>query len=450
MLSPNFILKIIGLTVYNQSVLTLLWLGMLGMAILKGLNRPLVLLGLYFSLSIINPQSSLSLFSSLPLMKIMILLSLGSLMINQNQAHFRFPGLFLIFFFFILCSGLSYVAAVDPGLASKRFSEFNKIFFVCILTLAVLITREDYDFLHRVIVYSFYYLILKTLAETQTMGRWYAVQGPGGWIGDSNDWGIAIAMFLPFVYVEVIRARNLTMKVVHSLAGISTLLALTFTSSRGAFLATVAGCFVLLLTEAKRTKALLAGMVILIVVAVYIPQSYMDQIRSIFESADVVDNAWQGELDTEAYSGAERVWNWKLAKRMMDDFPFAGVGWGNYVPMKGKYELEPEPTVAHSTWFQIGAEAGYTGLIVFLLMLLMAFRSLLKTWSAGRQQEDLWLILNARCLGAGLAAFCVGATFISREYSDLLFCYIVMTAAMPTLQVVDTVVPSLESSKDLS
>ena len=115
---------------------------------------------------------------------------------------------------------------------------------------------------------------------------------------------------------------------------------------------------------------------------------------------------------------------------MMDDFPFSGVGWGNYVPMKKRYELEPEPTVAHSTWFQIGAEAGYTGLIVFLFMLLMAFRSLHRTWSMGRQQNDAWLILNARCIAAGLAAFCVGATFISREYSDLLFCYIVMTAAL--------------------
>lgn len=449
MLSPNFILKIIGLTVYNQSVLTLLWLGVLATAILKGLNQPRVLLGLYFSLSIINPQSSLSLFSGLPLMKIMILLSLASLIINQNQAYFKFPGLFVVFFFFIICSGLSYVAAVDPGLASKRFSEFNKIFFVCILTLAVLVTREDYDFLHRIIVYSFYYLILKTLAETQTMGRWYAVQGPGGWIGDSNDWGIAIAMFLPFVYVEVIKAKTLAMKVIHSLAGISTLLALTFTSSRGAFLATVAGCLVLLVTEAKRTKALLVGLMILMVVAVYIPESYMDQVRSIFESSDYIENAWQGELETEEYSGAERVWNWKLAKRMMDDFPFSGVGWGNYVSMKSKYDLEPEPTVAHSTWFQIGAEAGYTGLIVFVFMLLLAFRSLLQTWLTGRQQEDPWLILNARCLAAGLMAFCVGATFISREYSDLLFCYIVMTAAMPMLQVPDTVVPLSKSPKEL-
>ena len=433
MLSPNFILKIIGLTVYNQAVLTLFWVGVLGMGLLRGISRPLVLLGLYFSLSIINPQSSLSLFSSLPLMKIMILLSLVSLMMNQQQVNFRFPGLFVVFFFFVVCSGLSYGTAIDSGLASKRFSEFNKIFFVCILTLATLVTREDYDFLHRIIVFSFYFLILKTLAETQTMNRWYAVQGPGGWIGDSNDWGLAIAMFLPFVYVEVIRANTLVLKGIHSLAGISSLLALTFTSSRGAFLASVAACSVLLVTEPQRMKALLVGLVILMVVAYYIPESYLGQIRSIFESSEYVENAWQGQLDTEEYSGAERVWNWKLAKRMMDDFPFTGVGWGNYVPMKRKYELEPEPTVAHSTWFQVGAEAGYTGLIVYVALLLFSFRSLQLSWSTGRRQNDPWLVLNARCIAAGLAAFCVGATFISREYSDLLFCYICMVAAMPAL-----------------
>ena len=433
MISPNFILKIIGLTFYNKAVLTLFWIGVLGVSLVKGFSRPLILLGLYFSLSIINPQSSLPLFSALPLMKIMILLALAALMLNPQQANFRFPGLLVFFFLFIICSAISYFTAVDASLAAKRYSEFNKIFFVTLLTLATLITRRDYDFLHQIILYSFYYLVLKTLAETQTLNRWYAVQGPGGWIGDSNDWGLAIAMFLPFTYTEVTRAKTLIRKLFHSLAGISALLALTFTSSRGAFLAAVAACMVLLVTEARRMQALLFGVMVLMVVAFYIPESYLDQIRSIFKSSELVEEAWEGDLDSEDYSGAERVWNWKLAKRMMEDYPLTGVGWGNYVPMKHNYDLDPEPTVAHSTWFQVGAEAGYPGLVTFCLMLLSSFYSLFKSWRYGRQQQDPWLIGNARCLGAGLTAFCVGATFISREYSDLLFCYICMTAAMPAL-----------------
>lgn len=433
-MSPNFILKIIGLTFYNQTVLTVFWVGLFGVALFKGMGKPVVMIGLYFSLSIINPQSSLSIFSSLPLMKLMIVLALLSLMVNSHQVYFRFPIIFFVFFGFIICSGISYLCAVDPGLAAKRYWEFNKIFFVCLLTLSVLITRDDYDFLHKAIVYSFYFLILKTLAETQTMNRWYAVQGPGGWIGDSNDWGVAIAMFLPFVYMEVVKAKTLVLKIFHSLAGISTLLALTFTSSRGAFLATVFACLILLVTEPKRFKALLVGMMVFMVVSYYIPESYLGQVRSIFESSDYVDQAWQGELDTEEYSGAERVWNWKLAKRMMDDYPYTGVGWGNYVSMKQYYDPNPEPTVAHSTWFQIGAEAGYTGLGIYLLLILLTFRSLHISWQIGKKQNDPWLVLNARCLAAGLMAFCVGATFISREYSDLLFCYICMTVAMSKLR----------------
>ncbi len=433
-MSPNFILKIIGLTFYNQIVLTVFWVGLLATALFKGLGKPLILLGVYFSLSIINPQSSLALFSSLPLMKLIIVLALLALMVNSHQVYMRFPIIFFVFFLFIVCSGISYFSAVDPLLAGKRYWEFNKIFFVCLLTLSVLISRDDYDLLYKAIVYSFYYLILKTLAETQTMGRWYAVQGPGGWIGDSNDWGVAIAMFLPFVYMEVVKARTLTMKFFHSLAGISTLLALTFTSSRGAFLATVSACGILLVTESSRFKALLVGVIVLMVVSYYIPDSYLDQVRSIFDSSDHIDEAWQGDLDSEEYSGAERVWNWKLAKRMMDDYPYTGVGWGNYVSMKQYYDPNPEPTVAHSTWFQIGAEAGYTGLIAYLLLILLSLRSLYISWQTGKRQNDPWLILNARCLAAGLMAFCVGATFISREYSDLLFCYICMAVAMSKLR----------------
>ena len=439
MIGPRSILKLIGVVFYNDWVLTLMVLAVLCYAFIKGFGRPVIMIALYFSFSIINPQSFLPLFSSVPLIKIISLMALLSIIMNTGQVKFRFPFLLFLFMLFLVWSFISYTHAGNMEVAGKRFWEFNKIFLISYLCVSVLIDRASFDFLSDAVLYSFYFLILKTLTETQTKGHWYAVHGPGGWIGDSNDWGLAIAMFLPFAYIQIIKTNQLKIQLFHIFAAISTMLALTFTSSRGAFLSAMAGCLVLLVTEKKKIRAALAGVVMGIFVLMYMPESYVGQIRSIFVGAEQFDSAWEGDNESGEYSGAERAWNWNLASQMMNDYPWTGVGWGNYVLKKYQYDINADPTVAHSTWFQVGAEAGKSGLICYCLLLIGTFGSLFRTWLFARRSKDEWVLRHVRMIGAGLAAFCVGATFISREYSDLLFCYICMAAALSALKYISVV-----------
>jgi probable O-glycosylation ligase (exosortase A-associated) len=430
MIGPRDILKIIGVVVYNEWVMTLLIIVIIFFALVYGYRKPVILIALYFALSIINPQSFLPFFMSIPLIKIVTFLALLSIMMNGQERYFRIPLIFSIFSIFLLFSFISYVNAIEETLAAKRFWEFNKIFFVSVLTVAVLKDRQAYDFLTQGVLLSFYFLILKTLTETQTKGRWFAVNGTGGWIGDSNDWGLAIAMILPFVYIQLVNAKGLKWQIFHILTTISTLLVLTFTSSRGAFLAAASACLVLLVTERKKIRAVAGGVVVLLVVLVYMPGSYFDQIKTIFAGADKFEAAWEGDHDFDEYTGAERAWNWNLARRMMNDYPWTGVGWGNYVIVKQQYDIHADDTVAHSTWFQVGAETGIYGLIAYVSTLCIALLSLFRSWMAAKKFNDEWLMSQTRALAAGMVAFCVGGTFVSREYSDLLFCFLCLTCAL--------------------
>ncbi len=433
-MDPSTILRIIGNIFFHHGVLTIIFLAVYGAAAVIGFRRPVVAIALYFSSSIINPQTSASLFYSIPMAKLAAGIAMVSLMINQDQVRIFFPKQFFVLILFILFANLSFFAAEDMGLAAKRQSEFNKIALVCFLTVWVVLKREDYKLLFYTTVFSFYYNVLKNLVETQTKGRWYAVKGTGGWIGDSNDWALALAMAIPLFYVAVICSKKLKERLFHIGAALSSLMVLTITSSRGGFLGAAAATLVLLLTERHKIRMVAVGAVLIAILSVYAPDSYVNQIRSIFDASDTAEDAWTGEENPHEgteYTGAERVWNWRLAYMMMQDHPFSGVGWGNYVRARAHYEINPGDTVTHSTWFQVGAEAGFTGLITFMLMILTAFFSLLVTWWRARQIGDSWLSLHARALMAGLVAFCVAGSFVSREYSDLLFLYFCFAVILP-------------------
>lgn len=435
-MDPAIIFKIIGVLFFKPAILTLIFLAVFGWAAIAGFKRPVVAIALYFSTSIINPQSSAPLFYSIPMAKLAFVIAVFSLMKNSDQARFFFPASFLVMLTFLFFSNLSAWSAMIPAFAGKRQGEFNKIALICFITVWVIRTRKDYQTLFTVTVFSFYYNVLKNLVETQTKGKWYAVSGTGGWIGDSNDWALALAMILPLFYVMIAQSKTWKTRLFHVGASLSSLLVLTITSSRGGFLGAAGAASILLVTEPRKLRALIVIVMMFPILAMYAPESYIDQIETIFVAKEAADDMWTADQDPHAgdeYTGAERIWNWKIAYDMMKDYPFAGVGWGNYVYARRFYEMYPGDTVCHSTWFQVGSETGYTGLATFCLMILTAFFSLFFVWRRATKAKDSWVSLHARGVMAGLVAFCISGSFVSREYSDLLFLYFCLAVILPVL-----------------
>ena len=117
----------------------------------------------------------------------------------------------------------------------------------------------------------------------------------------------------------------------------------------------------------------------------------------------------------------------------MRDHPLTGVGWGNFIKEFERREDITEGAVAHSTWFQVGAEGGEITLSLYILMILFTIGSTLRTWARARKSGDVWGEVHSRGIVAGMFAFCIGATFLSRENSELLFIYIAMAVILSSL-----------------
>jgi probable O-glycosylation ligase (exosortase A-associated) len=430
----NYLLQIFGTVTFSQPVVMSMLFVVLYMVLgVMALTRPVAAVVMYFATSIMNPQASYPLLMDIPLAKVAAIWCLLVGLLNARKLTIRLPWIILPMAAFLIMANIATLTAIFPALAEKRFEEFNKVGLMVLMTAWIVNDRKNYVFLFWGVLASFGYDVLKNLVETQTKDVWVNAKGVAGWIGDSNDWALALAMALPLFYVALAQnwSKGWKVRLVIGLATAGAVLTQTLTYSRGGFLAAVVSGLIFLLMDRKPRRAVMVAAGVLAVVLIYMPGSYVDKMQSIFGLEGKAVSAWDKNVDEDAeYTGAERAYFWRVAYEIMRDHPLTGVGWGNFIKEFERRDSESEGVVAHSTWFQVGAESGAVSLCFYILMILCALGSSLATWLKSRRLHDQWGEMHARALFAGLMAFCVGGTFLSRENSELLFLYIVMAAVL--------------------
>ena len=431
------LLYLLGMLTFDQPwVMTAIFLVFYLVLGLVAFSRPAAAIVMYFGTSIMNPQMNYPFFMSIPLAKVAAGLSLLTCLLNAQKVKFRFPATFVPMAAFLAMVVVSASSAIRPELADQRLEEFLKVGLMTFLAVWAVGSREEYDFLFWGILCSLFFNVLKNLVETQTRGTWVAVRGTAGWITDSNDWALALAMGLPLFYTALALCwpKGWKARLGLGLAAVGALLTLTMTSSRGGFLAAAISATIFMLMDRKPRRAIVLGAVLAGVAAIYMPQSYADRVTGIFGLKGTATSAWDKQLDDDQeYTGAERVFYWRIAYELMQEHPLTGVGWGNFIQEFKRREHLAEGVVAHSTWFQVGAEAGMVSLSAYVLMIVTCLASAVRTWRRARRAQDRWGELHSRAVACGLLAFCVGATFLSRENSELLFVYCAMSAILACL-----------------
>ncbi|PSW19153.1 oligosaccharide repeat unit polymerase [Photobacterium sanctipauli] len=133
-------------------------------------------------------------------------------------------------------------------------------------------------------------------------------------------------------------------------------------------------------------------------------------------------------------SAMGRIYAWQAAINMAVSNPFTGVGLNNFYYNYYFYSphWDGKNHAVHSTWLQITAEAGFAGLVLFLLMVIGALRvsfSLLKRLEKHEMQplaQGLWL---------GMLSFCVSGTFLTQGTTWPLYILIGLLLALDRLTV---------------
>jgi O-antigen ligase len=180
-----------------------------------------------------------------------------------------------------------------------------------------------------------------------------------------------------------------------------------FSLSRGAWLGLIVGCVVMLVLRSQRawvwfTLALLIGVSLPVLGSLSVlPTAIADRIADIpkFLGLDLFDPRGI-ELTPENFGIVDRMAHWFAAWGMFSDYPWLGVGIGNYAVAYYDYNLKEWPFSlghAHNFYLNMLAETGLIGATCYLLFVMA---TLVYAWRVARQSVGVWRAVAFGILGS--------------------------------------------------
>jgi probable O-glycosylation ligase (exosortase A-associated) len=304
---------------------------------------------------------------------------------------------------------VSCLTATHRDVAFEKFQDITKVILIAFMTTVLVTDGKRFRISVAVIALSLGFLGMKYGVYGILRGGVHFTRGVGGMIGDNNDFALALNMALPLLLFTGLWMKSRWVR--WAALGLVPLTAITvvFTHSRSGCRGLAAS--VLYLTFRRRREALaIAAVVVLAAVGrLVVPASYYERIASIGNYQE--DGSSMGRLNA-----------WSASFHMANDYPIFGVGLDNFLFMFQYYAPDPDDVhVAHNTWLQVLAEAGYIGLLAYVVLFMAAWGTLFSTERLARRHGIRWAGDAARFLEASTLAFMVGGTFLNRAHFDLLY-----------------------------
>jgi probable O-glycosylation ligase (exosortase A-associated) len=326
---------------------------------------------------------------------------------------------------------LSTLAAFYPTEAWGHLVKVSKILLMTFMTILLCRDARKVQALLWVIALSIGFFGLKGGIWAISTGGTNQVLGPAGSFFEGNtEVGLALNMILPLLlFLRRRTARPWLRHFLLAMFGFS-IVAILVTYSRGALLGLAV--VVVLLFMKSRTK-----LIALVLLAVALPLA-----------ASTLPDYWFERMQTiETYehdpSARGRLTAWRVAYQIALDHPFLGGGFRTFTrDVFARYGV-PTSLDAHSIYFQVLGEHGFTGLAVYLALIVSTMLSLRRLARAVPADPALgWIPECARMLEASLAGYLVSGAFLSLSYIDLYYHLVAVTIILKALAEVPVAPPA--------
>jgi putative inorganic carbon (HCO3(-)) transporter len=395
------------------------------------LNNRYAALLLYFWFALFRPQQwiwfDLSAWHlSLIVGLLLVLPSLAS-GLWPNMTHPLSMGAIL----FLLAAVLAQYDAVSP--ASWLWIDYlARLLIVSLLAVTLINTPRRLVGAAVVIAASFGFHSATAGLVSLLGGGLRFGDGLTGAFVDNNGYALGTVMIL---FLLVAAAQNVPqrwMKIGLYTAVPLSVFTVISTFSRAGFLA-LAGSLVVFAALQRRRIGFglsLAGMILLALFVVPIPEGYAERINTI-QTYEQID-------DTSAI-GRWHFWN--VALSMAADRPF-GVGLRNFEAAYDQYDTSNgrfgQGRSVHNSHLQVLAETGFAGAFVYLGLFAYAFFAAFRARARSRRpslppETQRFLLTMANALIASMAAFLIGGSFIALALNDLTWMTFGLVAALDIL-----------------
>jgi probable O-glycosylation ligase (exosortase A-associated) len=344
-------------------------------------------------------------------------------------------GIFLLMLLLLFQTALSNTFTLGASEASwEVWADFFKGVLFSGLALMLLTTKNRIEtFLISLLLGIGFNIFFEGLKFLVTAGSYKIVGIPNSMMTDNNLFALAILMVIPLYLYIIPQLKHKYMKLGFTgLAGLAAVCVIG-SFSRGGFIGLlIVGWQVFL--KVKRKFVFILFCMIFVSSALYIASDkWTDRMQTIEHAEE--DSSFIG-----------RVTAWKLATLAAIDNPLLGAGqdsmqhahvWIYYYQDIDKFNFITDknspiekPKAAHSIYFQILGDAGFVGLIIFLLIIFKAF---FLSRRLARQGKVGWIKNLAKSINTTLIVFVVSGGLLSMAYYDLLYVLIALIVSLKTL-----------------
>jgi putative inorganic carbon (hco3(-)) transporter len=259
-----------------------------------------------------------------------------------------------------------------------------------------------------------------------------------GPIGDPNFFAQALLPLAPLALYFVLSERRWLPRLVAGWALAVTLLAILLTFSRGAFVALLVMCGLVLMRRRPRPRDVALALLLMVPMLALMPEQYSARVMTL---VDIVPAAGDDPADdiTSEVSFRGRASEIIAGYQMFAEHPILGVGVNNYPAYYQQYSrqigLDPRsgPRAPHSLYLEVVAETGLLGLMVFSALLFSMYYYLRRSERllAGAGRSDYAELVAA--LGIGITGYLFAAIFLHAAYPR--FFWLLFGIAMSVPQV---------------
>jgi probable O-glycosylation ligase (exosortase A-associated) len=321
--------------------------------------------------------------------------------------------------------GLFLVTTVFAFYPAEAWAHFNKVSKILLMTFVTLVLFQDERRLRAllwVIGLSIGFYGLKGGVWAVMTGAQYKVLGPpASFIAGNTEIGLALNMVLPIlIFLRREEQRRWLRHVLLAMIGFS-VVAILITYSRGAALGLAVVVTLLFLKSRAKLVAILLIAAGLVVASSTLPDKWFGRVETITTYQQ--DSSAQGRLDA-----------WYVAYRLAKDYPLLGGGFRTFTrDIFTRYDM-PRGRDAHSIFFQVLGEHGFTGLGLYVGLIGSTVLSLRWLIRRGRRLPSTqWISNCAQMLEASVAAYVVAGAFLSMSYFDLFYHLVAITVILKVL-----------------
>lgn len=359
--------------------------------------------------SVMNPHmQTYGFMRSAPIALAVVLFTIIGLVTSREKRNPFIDGSVWLLAAFVAWISLLFPFSLHVEESKEMFVKVLKIDFMILVTIALLIKKEQIIWFVSTIAFSLAYYGVKGGIFTVLTGGGERVWGPGGFIGGNNEVALAFITVIPLMYFLYMIATN---KWIRRLLLVSMLLtagAAIGSQSRGALVGIVTmGLFLWYRSDRKIPIGI--GLVAFgALMLAFMPESWFDRMNTIKTYEE--DGSAMGRINAWIM-----CWNLALARP---------IGGGFAIYEYDTFALyAPDPNdihAAHSIYFQVLGEQGWIGFLIWIAMWIYVWRgaSWLRKHGALRPDTMWCSTLGAMCQ-VSIVGFATGGAFLSLAYFDL-------------------------------